>query len=93
MAFVKNTFRDWWRSLSAEQKRLVARRCKTTVNYFDQIACGARALTVEMAAKVERVSNMLGGALVWPAVPVTRGDIHGTCARCPHFIGHVGENQ
>lgn len=81
MSFAKNTFRKWWSSLTAAQKREVARRCKTTVNYLQQIAGGHRTLSVEMAQRV--------GDVALPDAPEC-GEVHPTCAKCNWYLAERG---
>lgn len=77
MRNVKNSFKKWWRGLTAVQKRQIAKKAKTIPNYLDQIAVGSRKLTVEMAARIEEVTGR----------KVKRGEIHPLCAKCPHYLG------
>lgn len=77
MKKVKIAFQRWWRKLSTAQKREIAKRAKTVPNYLDQIACGTRSLTVEMAGRIEHASESVS--------PIARGEAHPACAECPYW--------
>lgn len=52
-------FARYWKVLSVEQKKQLAKRAKTTEPYLRQLANGYGVMSVELAAKIEDASDAL----------------------------------
>lgn len=73
--------KTWFRQHTSAQRAELAKRAKTSLPYLRHVIAGRRALSPELAIRLEAASVRIGR-------PLPQGDLCKVCGGCPYYLTH-----
>lgn len=80
-----NSFKLWMKLSSLTEKKLLARKAKTSLTYLYNLQSESRIASAEVAGKIELASEKMALKSDYRLPKIRRQDLAVACRKCPHL--------